>query len=60
MVIHPVSGGNTLWLFNIAMQKDPCIDDVPIQMCFSMAMMVYQRVYIHIAVYIHIQSYIYI
>jgi len=49
MVIHPVSHGNTLWLFNIAMQNDPFIDDVPIQMFFfSMAMLVYHSLYIYI------------
>ena len=64
MVIHPVSHGNTLWLFNIAMQNDPFIDDVPIQMFFffhgyvGLPQFIY--IYIHIAVYIHIQSNIYI
>ena len=38
----------TLWLFNIAMENGPFIDGLPInkQLWFSMAMLVYQRVYI--------------
>ena len=40
---------NTLWLFNIAMENGPFIDDVPIKTSiykgFSMAMLNNQRVY---------------
>ena len=36
---------DTLWLFNIAMENDPFIDDVPIKHCpFSIAMLNNQRV----------------
>ena len=46
----------TLWLFNIAMENGPFIDDFPIKTSiykgFSMAMLNNQRVYIYIYIYI--------
>ena len=40
---------DTLWLFNIAMENGPFVDDFPIKTSiykgFSMATLVYQRVY---------------
>ena len=51
----------TLWLFNIAMENGPFIDDFPINTSiyrgFSMAMLNNQRVYI---IYVHTLIYIYI
>ena len=45
----------TLWLFNIAMENGPFIDDFPIKTSiykgFSMAMLNNQRVYIYIIIY---------
>ena len=45
----------TIWLFNIAMENDPFIDDVPIKTSiykgFSMAMLVITRGYIYIYIY---------
>ena len=51
----------TLWLFNIAMENGPFMDDCPtktsIYKGFSIAMLNYQRVYIYIyTVYIYIYS----
>ena len=47
----------TLWLFNIAMENGPFIDDFPIKTSiykgFSMAMLNNQMVYIYIYVYIY-------
>ena len=57
MVIHPVSHGNTLWLFNIAMQNDPFIDDVPIQMFFFPWLCWFTTVYIYIYTYSCIHTY---
>jgi len=45
----------TLWLFNIAMENGPFIDDFPIKTCiykgFSMAMLNNQMVYTYIYIY---------
>ena len=49
-----------LWLFNIAMENSPFIDDFPIKTSiykgFSMAMLNNQMVYIYISCYIPLKS----
>ena len=42
--IHRDWMGCTLWLFNIAMENGPFIDDLPMKLWFSIVMLVYQRV----------------
>ena len=52
MIYHTYSFIYTLWLFNIAMENGPFIDDFPIKTSiykgFSMAMLNNQMVYIYI------------
>ena len=56
MIYHTYSFIYTLWLFNIAMENGPFIDDFPIKTSiykgFSMAMLNNQMVYIYINEYI--------
>ena len=52
----------TIWLFNIAMENGPFIDDFPIKTSiykgFSMAMLNNQRVCVYIYIHTHIHTYI--